>query len=653
MTEVSTDITILLAEDAAIMRKIEVKTLKALGFHKIIEAKDGREAVTCLEQNSDIDLVISDWNMPNMDGYELVVWMRSQSFARDIPFLMATGQGEKKQEKKALEAGVSSFIAKPFDEVNLKNKINEAFGLSEDKAEVEKKENRIRVSAAGKPILKMAHIQITDHLVLGVLHHLITKGELAPKHFELETECMAGWNQVQDSLEQGHVDGACILAPIAMDMFHNGTDIKLVLLAHKSGSIFVRNETGTFAPPYESFFKNKSFLIPHKMSVHHMLAHKFFSKLGLSPGMGTSEADRDVSFEVVAPIKMQEFLQGNPDVSGFLVAEPLGTRAIASGAAQLQFLSSELWENHPCCVVTIQNEFIQNYPDAVYELVEMLVYAGKFIESKPERASEIGVAFLDPQRKLGLKVPILKNVITEAKGITTSDLFPDIHALGQMHEYMHRKMGIGEAINLEKFVDTRFAEAACKDRISNTKASRFMDTDHHIQMLLSQHAEEQKEGGDAKALLNLEGKYLTFTLGKQEFGIEIAKIKEIIGMQEIRSIPQTPEYIKGVIDNRGSVIPIMDLKSKFNMGEVTMGDRSCIVVLESEVNGGMRKMGIAVDSVSEVLNIKASDIEITTVLGIFFDSRHILGAAKLKESVKLLLDMDHILQDTGMVQIAA
>ena len=652
MTDVSKDITILLAEDAAIMRKIEVKTLKALGFKNIVEAKDGKEAVACLEQNPKIDLVISDWNMPNMDGYELVVWMRSQASCKHIPFLMATGQGEKKQEKKALDAGVSSFIAKPFDEINLNNKINEAFGLGLDQKEVDKKANRVRVSASGKPILKMAHIQITDHLVLGVLKHLIAKGDLTPKHFELETECMPGWNQVQEALEQNHVDGACILAPIAMDLYSDGTDIKLVLLAHKSGSIFVRNNTGDYAPPFESFFKNKSFLIPHKMSVHHMLSHMFFSKIGLNPGMGEDDS-YDVSFEVVAPIKMQEFLHNNKDVGGFMVAEPLGTRAIAGGSASLQFLSSELWDNHPCCVVTVQNEFIKDYPDAVYELVDMLVYAGKFIEAKPELASEIGVAFLDPDKRLGLKVPILKNVITEAKGITTSDLFPDIYPLQQMHDYMYHKMGVGAPIKLEEFVDTRFAEKACKDRISNKKESRFYETNRHINELLMQSEKMHSTESQSKALLNLEGKYLTFTLGHQEFGIDIMRIKEIIGMQEIRSVPQSPDYVRGVINNRGSVIPIMDLKQKFNMGEVTMGKRSCIVILESDVEGTHSRLGVAVDSVSDVLAIKASDIEITSVLEMFFDSRHILGAAKLKGGVKLLLNMDHILKESGMAQLAA
>ena len=652
MKEVSKEITILLVEDAAIMRKIEVKTLKAINFNTVIEAKDGKEAVECLKQNQKIDLVISDWNMPNMDGYELVMWMRSDENCKQIPFLMATGQGDKKQEQKAIDAGVSSFIAKPFNENELKRKINEAFGLVNETKSGDQKKNRVRQTADGKPILNIAHIQITDHIILGVLKHLIAKGELKPEHFELETSCMPGWNQVQEALETGDVDGAFILAPIAMDLFSYGTPIKLVLLAHKSGSICVRNDTDNYAQPFEDFFRNKSFLIPHKMSVHHMLAHLFFKRMGLKAAMG-EEPGKDVSFEVVAPIKMQEFLHDNHDVSGFMVAEPLGTKAIATGDAQLQFLSGELWENHPCCVVTLRDDIIKAYPDAVYELVDMLVQAGQFVEAKPEKAAEIGVAFLDPQKKLGLKVPILKNVITEMKGINTSDLFPDTHSLKQMNDYMTQQMGIGNAIDMERFVDIRFADAACKNRISLSKPSLLKDNAEVVNDILMRSESVEETTSSSKAMLNLEGKYLTFQLGKQEFGVDIMRVKEIIGMLPIRSIPQSPDYIRGVVNSRGAVIPILDLKKRFGMGDMVENDRSCIVILEHDAEGCQFKVGVAVDAVSEVIVIKSSHIEAASVLGDLFDADHILAIAKLENRVKLLLDMDTILGQSDISRVAA
>ena len=232
---------------------------------------------------------------------------------------------------------------------------------------------------------------------MGALKHLINNGDLTPKNFELETECMPGWNPVQEALGKGTVDAACILAPMAMDLFNFGVPIKMVLLAHKGGSICVRSTQGEYREPFQDFFRNKTFLIPHKMSVHHMLSHMFFSTIGIKPGMVGGEGV-DLNFEVVAPIKMPEYLNSNPDACGFMVAEPLGTKSIAAGIAAQQFLSSQLWENHPCCVVAVRDDFTAPYTDAVYEFTEMLVQAGKFIEDRPTRRRKWPSLFWTPKR---------------------------------------------------------------------------------------------------------------------------------------------------------------------------------------------------------------------------------------------------------------
>jgi chemotaxis signal transduction protein/CheY-like chemotaxis protein/ABC-type nitrate/sulfonate/bicarbonate transport system substrate-binding protein len=644
------NITILLVEDAAVMRKIELKTLKSLGFETVIEAVDGEIAVAKLQENEKVDLIISDWNMPNKDGYELLIWVRGEEKYKHIPFLMATGQGEKKQEKKAVEAGVSSFVAKPFNQDELSRKIEEALGVSPEIEAEAQKESRPKISNNGKVRLNVAHIQITDHLILGVLKHLIEKKEMNPRYFELETHCMSGWNPVQESLEKGTVDAAFILAPIAMDLFNFGTPIKLTLLAHKSGSIFVRGNQGDYCEPHADFFRQKTFLIPHKLSVHHMLAHMFFKGIGLKAGM-IAEDEIDVNFEVTAPIKMPDFLGNNPNACGFMVAEPIGTKAIAQGVAKLQFLSGELWENHPCCVVAMREDFIGPYSDAVYEFTEMLVGAGKFIENKPEMAAEIAVNFLDPKKQLGLKVPILKNVLTETRGIKSGDLFPVIEDLDRMQQYMYHNMGIGSIIDLEKFVDTRFAEAACKDRVSARKTSVLHAADDMALEILNRS--DQAEESSQKAMLSKEGKYLSYVMGNQEFGIDILKIKEIIAMIPIRSLPQTPPFVKGVINLRGRVIPVLDLRLKFGMEETEFTERSCIIVLELEFDGTPAHIGIAVDKVSEVLDIKASEIEATPSFGLDIDTSHLLAMATMEDGVKILLDIDNILSDKEMKALSA
>ena len=459
-------ITILLVEDASSMRKIEIKILNSLGYANVIEAEDGAIAIKKLQEGDTIDLIISDWNMPNKGGYELLEWVRAFEKYKEVPFIMATAQADRSQAGKAQSAGVSSFIAKPFNADELKKKIEEAFGVREKQ---EAPAKGPRQGASGKVLLRVAHIQITDHLILGVLKDMIEAGEAQPKHFELETRCMSGWNPVEEALENGSVDAAFILAPIAMDLFNFGVPLKMVLFAHRNGSIFVRNQLGDYQQPYENFFRKKSVLIPHKMSVHHMLSHMFFEQIGLKASLD-KDADVDVSLEVVAPINMPEFLKTNSQVSGFIVAEPIGSQSVAAGIAQKIFLSNELWQNHPCCVVTVRDDFSGPYEEAVFEFVEYLVKAGRFVETEPEISAEIAVNFLDPQKKLGLKSAVLTKVLTDPQGIRTGDLFPAHSDINTLQQYMHDKMGVGAIIDLEKFIDTRFAENACEDMVTRPAA---------------------------------------------------------------------------------------------------------------------------------------------------------------------------------------
>ncbi|MEI7812453.1 MAG: chemotaxis protein CheW [Ignavibacteria bacterium] len=647
---INTAMRILLVEDASVMRKMERKTLAAIDLNNIIEAEDGDAAIAELSSGEKIDLIISDWNMPKKDGYELLLWVRANDRFKTVPFLMATGRGEMKEADQAKKAGVSAFISKPFNAAELKAKIEEAFGIKQVSEKEEENKRIPRITESGRVRLKVAHIQITDHLVLGVLKHLISSGELTPKYFELETECMSSWNPVAKALEKGTVDAACVLAPIAMDLFSYEVPIKMILFAHKNGSIFVRNKSGHEDNDHpENFFKGKSFLIPHTLSIHNILAHMFFTGIGLQAGV-TGKESVDVALEVAPPIKMPEFLSTNPDTAGYLVAEPIGTKAIAAGIAELQFLSSELWENHPCCVVAMQDEFIENYQDAVYEFTEMLVYAGKFIDQKPGIAAEVAVNFLDPDKSLGLKVPLLKDVLTEPLGIKTVDLYPVIEDLDRIQRYMHYKMGVGNIIDLAKFVDLRFASRACKDK-AKARPSILHESDGRALEILRRRLlgdEEQKR----KSRLNKEGKYLMFTLNSQQFGIDILKVKEIIKLIPVRTMPHMPEYIKGIINLRGKVFPIIDLRNWFGMEQTEYNKKTVIIVLEIETRDNSLQMGAIVDSVSEVVDIKATDIEDTPAFGVAVNTKYISALVKADDKIKILLNIDEVLnlKDTGSVQ---
>ncbi len=140
-----------------------------------------------------------------------------------------------------------------------------------------------------------------------------------------------------------------------------------------------------------------------------------------------------------------------------------------------------------------------------------------------------------------------------------------------------------------------------------------------------------------------EGKYLTFSLADEEYGIGILKVREIIGMLSITPVPQTPSFVKGVINLRGQVIPVVDLRLKFGMAELEYTERTSIIVVEVKGQAGNIPIGIVVDAVSEVVNIKGDDIENTPTFGANLDTNYISGMAKADGGVKILLDIDRVL----------
>lgn len=139
------------------------------------------------------------------------------------------------------------------------------------------------------------------------------------------------------------------------------------------------------------------------------------------------------------------------------------------------------------------------------------------------------------------------------------------------------------------------------------------------------------------------GKYLTFRLANEEYGLEILKVREIIGLMDITRVPKTPEYIRGVINLRGKVIPVLELRLKFGMEAKQDTEETCIIVVDIAGETGSVLMGILVDAVSEVLDIQPEEIEDPPSFGAGFDTRFILGIGKVKNTVKLLLDIDRVL----------
>jgi purine-binding chemotaxis protein CheW len=148
------------------------------------------------------------------------------------------------------------------------------------------------------------------------------------------------------------------------------------------------------------------------------------------------------------------------------------------------------------------------------------------------------------------------------------------------------------------------------------------------------------------------GKYLTFRLGKEDFAIQVLKVREIVGIQDITSVPQMPSYVKGVINLRGKVIPVVDLRLKFGLPEREYTQRTCIIVVQVQSGGVPVQTGVIVDEVSEVLNIVAGEIEDTPDFGENVQTPYLLGVAKVKGNVKMLLEIDQVLASAETMSLS-
>ena len=153
-------------------------------------------------------------------------------------------------------------------------------------------------------------------------------------------------------------------------------------------------------------------------------------------------------------------------------------------------------------------------------------------------------------------------------------------------------------------------------------------------------------GKSAQTAQAVGGKYLTFLLDREDYGVAILKVREIIGLMDITKVPQTPSFVEGVINLRGKVIPVIDLRTKFGLARAEYNDQTCIIVVDV---GAM--MGIIVDTVNEVHDIPSANIEPAPRFGSAVDTSFILGMGKVKDDVKILLDIDRVLTSEELVEL--
>ena len=223
------------------------------------------------------------------------------------------------------------------------------------------------------------------------------------------------------------------------------------------------------------------------------------------------------------------------------------------------------------------------------------------------------------------------DIVIEEDMVSMQEIF--INALKSDKNYMRKyrvRKKTGDVIWIQEW-----GQIVCDDQ----------DEIEYVTGILLDITEQKKiEEANLKAEA-LTGKYLIFNIDNAEYGISISKIKEIIGVMPITQIPQTPSIVKGVINLRGKVIPVIDLRLRFGMEEKAYQDQTCIIVVEIDGNDGKVIVGIVVDTVSEVKYVKGNDIE-DKPIGLQFDVDDIiLGMAKINESVMIILDIDRFFID--------
>jgi len=151
---------------------------------------------------------------------------------------------------------------------------------------------------------------------------------------------------------------------------------------------------------------------------------------------------------------------------------------------------------------------------------------------------------------------------------------------------------------------------------------------------------EQETGADSGVVVE-GGKFLTFFLGDEEYAIEILKVQEIIGLMKITPVPRMPDYIRGVLNLRGKIVPVMNLRTRFGLEEIEDTDETCIIVIQHEEY----LMGVLVDKVSEVVDISTSDIEEVPSVGAGEQSEYLSGIGKIDDSVKMIIEVHKVLFD--------
>lgn len=291
--------------------------------------------------------------------------------------------------------------------------------------------------ATGKKLtVKIGYLPITDHLLM-----LAVEREKFPG-LAIEPVRFSSWPEISEALKAGRIDAAFLLSPIGLTLRQKGVPVKVVLLGHRNGSVITVKNSGEINRIED--LKGKTIAVPSPFSTHNILLRKVLTERHIDPA-------RDLKIIDMAPPEMVNAL-ATGRIHGYIVAEPFGAQAEAQKVGKILMLSKDIWHDHICCVLNVQEKLVQNYPGEVQELVSGFLRTAEYIEANPLQAAKAST------RILGQKPEIVERVLTSpADRLTFRNLVPARADFAATQDYMV-KFGVAkEKVDLAGYLDDRFA----------------------------------------------------------------------------------------------------------------------------------------------------------------------------------------------------
>jgi NitT/TauT family transport system substrate-binding protein len=313
--------------------------------------------------------------------------------------------------------------------------------------------------------IRIGHLKIIDHLILGHSVFRLQSTDAQLRHSTLENVPMNSWEQICDGLRQRDLHGAFITVPLAMDLFAAGLDISFLMFVHRSGSLMVKSRQARIKNLGD--LKGTSILIPHNLSVQHLLLHKLRTAAGLNLGPQDSFVTdpKKILVESTSPFLMPQILENDRDldIGACIVPEPYGSQAITQGFADKLCTSDSLWKDHPCCGFVIQKDLETSHGKALEELVGHFFQSAHILATQPPPFEGKILDFA--QNFLGQKKDIVRQALLNSKiSYSPQKLLPNLEKLDIIQTYLTDTMGVmSRTIDLDAFVNPALANEALSE----------------------------------------------------------------------------------------------------------------------------------------------------------------------------------------------